>query len=432
MTAAETDDLTSIQIALSDLNGVSRGKRVPGDQVTKAMSGAIRMPLSVTTVDIWGRDIDSNAMVFEQGDGDGVCEPYTDHVIAAPWLGPKAGIIPVWMFNEDGSPSATDPRQQLARVAERFTAADLTPVVATELEFYLTPLVSTDTTFPAEGVLSLQQLNAVSPLLDDIYAACAELGIPADAAISECGPGQFEINLLHRDCALQAADDAVIFKTIVKGFAQQHGFTATFMAKPNGQNAGNGLHVHFSLLDADGNNVFNDGSDDGSAVLKNAVAGILAAMPESALIFAPHYNSYRRLQPDTHAPTAVSWGYENRTSSVRIPGGSPKARRIEHRVSGADANPYLVLGTILGAALIGMDRKMLPPEPIDGNSYSPDLPQLASDWATAIQAFEDGNLIADILDPQLHDIFARMKRQEMARFAQEVSPFELATYAEHV
>lgn len=432
MTNPKPDALTSIQVALSDLNGVSRGKRVPGDQVDKVMSGALRLPLSVTTVDIWGRDIEENEMVFEQGDGDGICQPYSDAVIAAPWLGAKAGIIPIWMFGEDGTPSATDPRQALARVMDRFAAAKLTPVVATELEFYLTPMDGTDASFPAEGVLSLQQLNEVAPLLDDIYAVCADMGIPADAAISECGPGQFEINLLHRDSALQAADDAVMFKTIVKGYARQHGYTANFMAKPDGQNAGNGLHVHFSLLDANGNNVFDDGTEDGSATLKSAVAGVLDAMAESALIFAPHFNSYRRLQPDSHAPTAICWGYENRTSSVRIPGGSPKARRIEHRVSGADANPYLVLAAVLGAALIGIEKSMTPPAPVDGNSYSADVSQLSCDWASAIKAFEDGPTIAQIFDPQLREIFSSMKRQEMARFFQEVTRFELTTYAEHV
>ncbi len=430
--APAPDDLTSIHIMLTDLNGVARGKRIPGGQVGKALDGGIRMPFSASAVDIWGRDVEGNALIFEKGDGDGICRPIRDEVMAAPWLGSQAGLVPVWMFDETGAPSPFDPRQALARVLERFHARDLTPVVATELEFYLTPLSPDDRRFSVEGVLSLQQLNTVTPLLDDIYAACAANDIPADAAISECGRGQFEVNLLHRNDALLAADDAILFKTIVKGFAQKHGFAANFMAKPHGDAAGSGLHVHFSLLDASGQNVFDDGTDEGSGVLKHAVAGLLEAMPQTALIFAPHFNSYRRLSPDSHAPTAISWGYENRTAAVRIPGGPHAARRIEHRVAGADANPYLVLAAVLGAALIGIENGDAPPHPVDGNSYVSDAQQLPTDWTAAVAAFAAGKLTRQILPDALCDLLVLAKRQEIARFLQDVTPFEHLTYAEHI
>ena len=250
---SRTDDknntnTTAIRVAACDLNGVERGKRIPGTQIDKALQGNIRMPLSATTVDIWGRDIEQSKMIFASGDADGICRPIRDQVLPAPWLGPNAGTIPVWMFTEAGRPSDVDPRQALAKVMERYAKHNLTPVVATELEFYLTPQSSDIAHFSSEGVLSLQQLDAVAPLLDDIYSACAAQGIAADAAISECGPGQFEINLLHRDNALLAADDAVFFKNIVKGYARFHGFAANFMAKPVGTAAGSGLHLHFSCL----------------------------------------------------------------------------------------------------------------------------------------------------------------------------------------
>ncbi len=430
--APAPDDLTSIHIMLTDLNGVARGKRIPGGQAEKALDGGIRMPFSASAIDIWGRDVEGNALIFEKGDGDGICRPIRDEVMAAPWLGSQAGLVPVWMFDETGAPSPFDPRQALSRVLERFHARDLTPVVATELEFYLTPLSPDDRRFSVEGVLSLQQLNTVTPLLDDIYAACAANDIPADAAISECGRGQFEVNLLHRNDALLAADDAILFKTIVKGFAQKHGFAANFMAKPHGDAAGSGLHVHFSLLDASGQNVFDDGTDEGSGVLKHAVAGLLEAMPQTALIFAPHFNSYRRLSPDSHAPTAISWGYENRTAAVRIPGGPHAARRIEHRVAGADANPYLVLAAVLGAALIGIGNGDAPPPPVDGNSYVLDAQQLPTDWAAAVAAFAAGKLTRQILPDALCDLLVLAKRQEIARFLQDVTPFEHLTYAEHI
>ncbi len=422
-------DGASIQVGVCDLNGVTRGKRIPGNQGDKALSGAMRMPLSVSCLDIWGRDIDGCAMIFDDGDGDGVCQPIRNSALEASWLGPNVGLVPVWMFTEGGAPSPIDPRQALAAVLERFAARGLTPVVATELEFYLAPL-SGRADFTSEGVLSLHQLNQIAPLLDDIYAACSAHGIPADAAISECGAGQFEINLLHRDDALVAGDDALFFKSIVKGCARTHDYVANFMAKPEGTAPGNGLHVHFSLLDRKGRNVFDDGTDLGSDMLRAAVAGVVAAMAESTLIFAPHFNSYRRLRPNSHAPTAITWGYENRTAAVRIPGGSPKARRIEHRVAGADANPYLVLAAVLGAALHGIEQGLVPPDPVDGNSYASAASKLPSDWGAAISAFEDGDILADVFPVQLRDVFVQAKRQEQARFLDNVTGFERATYAE--
>jgi len=248
-------DATAVHIALCDLNGVARGKRIPGAGLEKALQGSLRMPLSVPTVDIWGRDVENCDMIFASGDGDGICQPITDHLLPTPWLGPNTGTLPVWMFTEAGEPSEVDPRQALARITQRYTKRNLTPVVASELEFYLTPLSGDHAVFESEDMLSLQQLDAVAPLLDAIYAACADQGIAADAAISECGPGQFEINLLHRSNALRAADDAVFFKRIVRGFARTHGYRANFMAKPHGNFAGSGLHLHFSLLDNDGQNV---------------------------------------------------------------------------------------------------------------------------------------------------------------------------------
>ena len=425
-------DTAAIRVALCDLNGVARGKRLPGAQINKALQGEVRMPLSTPTVDIWGRDIEDGKMIFASGDADGLCRPIRNHMLAAPWLGANAGTIPVWMFTETGEPSDVDPRQALAQVLLRYREYGLTPVVASELEFYLIPLNAETPGFTTEGVLSLHQLDAVAPLLDEIYAACAVQGIAADAAISECGAGQFEINLLHRDDALLAADDAVFFKHIVKGFARNHGYAASFMAKPDGIAAGSGMHLHFSLLDKEGINVFDNASDEGSDLLRCAVAGVLAAMQESTLIFAPHYNSYRRLRPDTHAPTSVCWGYENRTAAVRIPGGSHAARRIEHRVAGADANPYLVMAAVLGAALFGIENKLSPATPINGNAYEADVPQLPDHWSAAITAFESGSIVADIFAEQLCEVFVQLKRQEQSRFLEQISPFEHSSYSELV
>jgi glutamine synthetase len=266
----------------------------------------------------------------------------------------------------------------------------------------------------APGILSLGQMDAFDSFLSALYSAGAEMGIPVESAISEAGIGQFELTL-HHQSAMRAADDTWLFKNLIKGLARRHGFVATFMAKPFDADSGNGMHMHFSVLDADGRNVFDDGTPQGTDILRAAVAGCLAAMPASTLIFAPHANSYARLVPGAHAPTGAGWGYENRTAALRIPGGPPAARRIEHRVAGGDINPYLTFAAILGAAITGIDDAMIPPAPITGNAYEAELPQLAPDWAAAIDAFEANPLIARIFPAGLIANLVMTKRQEHAR-----------------
>lgn len=435
-------EVTSLRAALCDLNGALRGKRIPASQASKALSGGLRMPLSVAGVDVWGEDIVGGKLVFETGDADGICEWTGRGPLPIDWTARPTALIPLWLADDHGAPFAGDPRRALAAVVGRYAALGLAPVMATELEFYLvdpsrerpSAPVSPVTGKPldSDSVLAVRELDHFERFLDDVYAACAAQGVPADSAIVENGPGQFEINLLHVADPLKAADDALLFKEIVRGVARRHGFAATFMAKPYGDRAGSGLHVHFSLLGRDGANLFDDGSEAGSETMRHAVGGLLAAMPESTLLFAPHMNSYRRLRPGSHAPAAVAWGYENRTTAIRIPGGPPRSRRIEHRVAGADANPYLVLAAILGAALAGIEGQVAPPPPITGDAYSRKLPGIPPDWASAVDAFEQGTMIPTFLAPTLQRMLIDCKRQEAEVFARRVTDFEYHTYLETV
>ena len=439
---ADRPEIETLFACVCDLNGTLRGKRVPVDQAEKVVEGGMRMPLSVVAVDIWGEDIENSKLVFETGDSDGLCDFTGRDLLPITWSDRPTAMAMLWMRQEDGTPFAGDPRRALNNVVERYKARGLTPVIATELEFYLcdpsddrpqapqSPV--TGKRLDSDGVLSLDELQHFDAFLNDVYDACAAQGIPADAAISENGAGQFEINLLHVDDPLKAADDAVLFKRLVRGVARKHGFAATFMAKPYGDRAGSGFHVHFSMLDENGNNVFDNGGEEGTPLMLNAVAGLLATMQENSLTFAPHENSYRRLMPGAHAPTGVAWGYENRTAAIRIPGGSHKARRIEHRVAGADANPYLVLTSILGGALLGIESELVPTPAIVGDAYRLDLPHLALDWASAIEAFEDGKHVAEIFSAQLQTMLVECKTQELKRFARQVTDFEYHSYLEVV
>jgi glutamine synthetase len=424
----EHPEITSIRTVAADLNGQPRGKRVARRYADKALAEGTRFPFSVLNLDIWGEDIDDSPLVFRAGDPDGVLLPTERGFLPVPWLESPTALLPIWMFHEDGRPYDGDPRQALARVVERYAAHGLTPVVATEMEFYLIDDRGRELRVPPSPrsgkrrhqaeILALRQLDAWDAFFTRLYGACEAMDIPADTTISEAGPGQFEINLMHQPDALKAADDAWFFKLLVGGLAREHGVAASFMAKPYEDYAGSGLHAHFSILDADGENIFDERRPGGAETLGHALAGCLAAMPGSMLIFAPHANSYDRLVPGAHAPTGIAWAHENRTTALRVPAGGPAARRIEHRVAGGDINPYLFLASILGAALNGIEDRAEAPPPITGNAYTQDLAQLPATWAEAIDAFAASEETRRIFPRTLIDNFLATKRQELHYMAE--------------
>lgn len=424
----DNPDVRTIRVAAADLNGQARGKRIPARFAKKVLSDGTRFPFSVLNLDIWGEDIDDSPLVFDAGDRDGILLPTERGFLPMPWLDAPTALLPIWMFHEDGRPYEGDPRHALRLVVERYKALGLTPVVATELEFYLiddsggAPRVPPS---PRSGkrrtgaeTLALRALDAFDRFFTDLYDAAEAMDISADTAISEAGPGQFEINLMHGPDALKAADDAWLFKLLVKGLARRHGMGASFMAKPYELFSGNGMHVHFSVLDAEGRNIFDDGTERGSDTMLQAVAGCLATLPDLTLIFAPHHNSYDRLVPEAHAPTGIAWSYENRTAAIRIPSGSRAARRIEHRVAGGDVNPYLMIAAALGGALIGIEDRLTPPPAITGNAYAQDLPVIPETWEAAIEALDRSALAPRIFHPELLRNYLMTKRQELHYIAE--------------
>ncbi len=434
--------LPGFRVAACDLNGQMRGKRVPSSYAEKLNKGAVRMPFSALNVDLWGADIEGSPLVFESGDADGMLLPTDRGPIPMPWLDAETALVPMSLYNDKSEPYAGDPRHALAAVLADYAKRGWSVIAATELEFTLLDASGSQPGAPAnpvtgrrlcdEAVLSLAELDAFDAFFTELYDGCVAMDIPAQTAISESGIGQFEINLNHQE-AMRCADDTWLFKALTRGLARKHGFTATFMAKLYPQDAGNGMHVHFSVVDSSGRNVFDNGGPDGSHELHAAVAGCLAAMPGSTLVFAPHGNSYTRLVPGAHAPTGASWAYENRTAAIRIPGGAPVARRIEHRVAGGDINPYLMLTAVLGAALAGIDDGLKPPPPISGNAYEiAGLPQLAGDWSSAISAFEADPMIRRIFPAELIRNLVMTKRQEIARFSERAPETHWLSYLEAV
>ena len=421
-------EVKTIRVAAADLNGVARGKRIPARFANKLLTEGTKFPFSVLNMDIWGEDVEDSPLVFQAGDPDGLLLPTERGFMPMPWLDAPTGLLPLWMFHPDGRPYEGDPRQALAKVVERYKAAGLTPVVATELEFFLIddsggqlrvpPSPRSGKRRTGAETLSLRALDAFDRFFTALYDACEAMDIPADTAISEAAPGQFEINLMHQPDPLKAADDAWLFKLLVKGLARRYGFAGSFMAKPYESWNGSGMHMHFSILDQNGDNIFDNGGDEGSERLRHAVAGCLSAMPGSTLLFAPHENSYDRLVPNAHAPTGIGWAYENRTSAIRIPSSGPKARRIEHRVAGGDVNPYLTVAAVLGAALNGLEDRIEPAPAIQGNAYEQGLAQLPTTWGEAIDAFDTCPQIKRIFPSHLIENFVMTKRQELHYMAE--------------
>ncbi|MBM9594289.1 glutamine synthetase [Roseitranquillus sediminis] len=438
---AHNREVRTVHVAVADLNGQARGKRLPARFAHKVVEDGARMPMSVLNVDIWGDDIENSPLVFETGDRDGILWPTERGFVPMPWLGSPSALLPTWMYTEEGQPFDGDPRHALARVVDRYAERGWRPVVATELEFYLIDDAGDDLQPPPSPrsgkrrlggeILSLRALDAFDAFFTDLYDACEAMDIPAETAISEGGLGQYEINLVHGD-PLKAADDAWLFKLLLRGLARRHGFAASFMAKPYAEWAGNGMHVHFSVLDEEGRNIFDDGGARGTDLLRQAIAGCLAALPDSTLILAPHGNSYDRMVPEAHAPTGIAWAYENRTAAIRIPASTPQARRIEHRVAGGDVSPYLLLTAVLGAALTGIEDEAVPPDPITGNAYQMNLPRLTDDWGEAIAAFERSALIRRILPRGLIRNYLMTKKQERQYYAELSQTERLDLYLDTV
>ena len=422
--------------AACDLNGIWRGKRIHLNHLEKVLKEGIRIPISASCLDTWGSDLVNSPYLFESGDADGYGLPTA--IGPVPFFSNKKDsvLIPLWLFDNKKDLSPIDPRHILNSVCKKYKELNLNPVVAFELEFYLLSennfqnlkLENHDYT----NVLSIREIEEHEVFFDELYDLCEKNNIPMDGISSENAPNQFEINLKHIADPLKAADHAIIFKRFIKGIAKRHKKIATFMAKPFPNISGSGMHVHFSLLDKNKNNVFNNNSELGSDTLKNAVGGILDSLKDSTLILAPHFNSYKRLRPGSHAPINICWGYENRTASIRIPGGDYLSKRIEHRVAGADANPYLVLSSILSSALYGITEKKEPPKPINGDTYQKKTKQIAQSWDQAINDFEKSKKNKNFYFNTFCEVFKNCKKQELEVFNSRIENYELVTYLEEI
>ena len=431
----------SVDLLLPDLNGILRGKRLRADQLAGALAGECFFTISLYALDSTGTNVDRSGIVWEQGDPDRPVVLDPDTLRPVPWR-PGGAQVLGGILDADGTPFFADPRHLLRRVAGRFaeTRPDA-PSPRSSSSSTCWPPTWTPPAAPASHLATAWAARAARsrsscPTGSRTRSASSPWSrsmrrrqdVAIKSSLPEYAPSQYELNLGHGPDMVRAADEAVLLKRLVKAAARSCGQRATFMAKPFEELSGSGLHVHLSLLDRQGRNVFGQGAE-GEAMLRHATAGLSALMAESLLLFAPNANSYRRLRPRSYAPTAPTWGENNRTVAVRLPPAAPAARRLEHRVAGADANPYLALAAVLAGVHHGLTHRLDPGPPTTGDAYADQRPSpLPLSWESAIAAFRRGEALRTYLGHRFVDLYAACREAERERFGAKVTPTEYAWY----
>ena len=430
----ENPNTRYIDAFYSDLSGIIRGKRFPINSADKIFKTGVMVPGSCFLLSAIGESFDPCGLGFTDGDPDENAITLVDTLVPMPWAQIPTAQVQLTLQSQNGDPYYYEPRNVLKRVIKSFESLKLTPVVAFELEFYLFDLCRDDNhqlrppTTPLSRqrnydtqVYSLAEIEDYALFIDEVICSCELQNIKAGAITTEYAPGQFEINLEHLNDPLKAADQAAMFKRLVRGVARKHAMQASFMSKPYLDNAGSGLHIHISLVDEHGNNVFDGGGDYDSDnfmsdTLAEAIGGLLETLPDSMLIFAANTNAYRRYVPNIFVPTTPSWGKENRSVAIRIPRSTGAARRIEHRVAGADANPYLLLATVLAGIHYGITEKSQPGDQAYGNASNKLSAQIPFDIESGIKKIKQSEILKDYLGKKYIDTYAECKRLEYQAF----------------
>ena len=423
-------DVRYVDLIALDIPGHFYGKRYPVEMLEKVAAGSpLKLPQNAVLLGVQGGLFKIGDYCFNDGDPDANRRLVPGTLKPVNWESQPLGQM---LITSDGTeaPIEFEPREVLAKVLERLQHQGIHPVVAFELEFYLfdkqlengLPQFARD---PLSGDaddqpnLHIERLSRFSDVLDDMAQTAKDQGIDITVITAEIGPGQFEINFGHCDDGLRAADWAALFCRSTRGVALKHGQRASFMSKPYLHAPGSGMHVHVSLYDAAGNNLL---AADAQRPLRHAVAGCLEVLPHCMPIFAANHNAFRRYGAMVNAASRASWGFEDRDACIRIPESDGKNLRIEHRLAGADANPYLVLAAILVGMEHGLDAAKEPIAPLNENRQSGiDFPQ---DMLSAVSAMRDHPVVNQGLGEECVMVYCENKRQDHLAFMQDVSARE--------
>jgi glutamine synthetase len=434
--AAAHPGLQSVDAIFSDINGLLRGKQLPASQLTKLGDKGCSFPLSTLVLDSQGRMIGEALEDGLDGDPDRTYYAVPGTLRTIPWSDKPSCQVMMAAAEADGSALFCDPRAVLQRAVAPLEAMGLTPVMALELEFYLLDASTQPPTpaMPLNGMprttgpqcLLAEGLGDFAGFMREVEDVTAAQGIPMTSLQCEYGDGQFEANLNHVAGAVRACDDAILLKRAIRAVALKRGFIATFMARPLTEQTGSGLHIHISLLDKNGKNIF--GGAEGAVRLKHAVGGVLAAMPESIAMIAPNANSYRRFRPGAFAPVSPIWGANHRAVSVRVPLAGEKDARLEHRPAGADACPHLTAAILVASVHHGMATKCDPGPMVEEGSKAELGQPFPSRWREALDRLQSGTILKPYLGDKFTKMYLDVKRDEEARYHAEVSDRDYAWY----
>jgi glutamine synthetase len=424
--------ITEVECLVPDMTGNARGKFIPADKFVKEDS---RLPESILVQTVTGDYTDIHSELVGPTDRDMMLQPDAGTLRLVPWAqDPTAQIIHDCYTREgDLHPLAT--RGVLKRVLGLYEAKGWQPVVAPEVEFYLVqknvdpdqelepPIGRSGRREAGRQSYSIDAVNEFEDIVEEMYDFCEAQELDVDTLIHESGLAQLEINFLHGD-ALLLADQAFVYKRTMRETALRHGVYATFMAKPMEHEPGSALHIHQSIVDAGtGGNVFSDADGGEHARFRHFIGGLQHFTPGAIAFFAPSVNSYRRFAPDIAAPINLHWGYENRTTGLRVPDSAPQARRVENRFPGADANPYLAIAVSLACGYLGMEQQIEPSDPHEGDAFQDPI-SIARSLEQALRLLEDDSDLTEVLGKPFVKAYVAVKREEFEAFNKVISSWE--------
>ncbi|MEM8869287.1 MAG: glutamine synthetase family protein [Pseudomonadota bacterium] len=420
-----------VECVIADIAGISRGKAMPDAKF--ARGDRTFLPTSIFYQTIDGDYVDMDIQ-HQWTESDMVLTPDLSAATTSPWAQDVTVQVIHDMADLDGRPIPIAPRNVLKHVVELYRSEGWQPVVAPEMEFYLTkpntdpdlpiepPMGRTGRVVASRQAYSMSAVDEYGPVIDDIYDFAEAQGFEIDTIIQEGGAGQIEINFMHGD-PIALADQVFFFKRTIREAALRQGCFATFMAKPMQHEPGSAMHIHQSVLDRSGQNVFAAADGGETALFHGFLAGQQRYLPNVIPMIAPYVNSYRRYVPLGSAPINLEWGPDNRTTGLRIPISTPRARRVENRIVGMDANPYLALAASLACGYLGMKQGLTPRPSVVGEAYDQNY-ALPRGLLEALDAFEEAPAVIDILGREFCDVYAALKRHEAESFLTVISPWE--------
>ena len=425
-----------VECLVPDMNGIIRGKVLPAQKFLQTeRDGTLRIPSSVYILTVTGEYPEDEDDIMSIMDPDVILRPDFSTLCVAPGYKTPTAFVIADSYHSDGAPFEISPRHVLNRVMALYEEKGWRAVIAPELEFYLTQ-INPDPDLPlvppagrsgrpetAPQPYGLEAITEYEDLIENIYGFAEVASLEIDTLIHESGTAQLEINFNHGD-PVRLADQVLVFKRLVRQVALKHGVYATFMAKPMANQPGSAMHIHQSVVDiATGRNLFSEADGGDSALFRHFVGGLQTLLPQITPLFAPNVNSFRRMRPSFSAPINVQWGYDNRSCGLRVPISDGQNRRVENRLPGADANPYLAIAASLVAGYIGMTQQIEPSAMVEGNAYN---------WARTLpktldhglDRFTNCTVVRAILGDKFFRTFALIKAAELDAYQGVISSWE--------